>query len=136
MLNIVVYKNEVFKDYFIDTETGRITDKEGNVEPFGFAKTYLNWRKMPVHCIQAHSMYGYIKGYDTHHVNENKLDNSLSNLEYIPHGEHTRKTNHHRGVNPPAPTFEEALEFLNKLGIPLSSYSLGGRRAWKIRKIC
>ena len=43
-----------------------------------------------VHQIQIYSRYGYKKGYIVHHIDENILNNSLSNLRYITRSEHMR----------------------------------------------
>lgn len=53
----------------------------------------INGIKMHVHCIQVHTAFGYIEGWDVHHINGNKKNNYLGNLEYIPHDEHVRITN-------------------------------------------
>ena len=45
---------------------------------------------MFVHCIIAHTFYGYKPGYDIHHLDENKFNNSLSNLVYLTSEEHRR----------------------------------------------
>lgn len=45
---------------------------------------------MGVHRIQAYTAYGYKEGYDVHHLDENPLNNALSNLVYLTRCEHTR----------------------------------------------
>lgn len=95
MLNLVKFKDQVFPDYRIDTETAEIFDWNGNSLP-----TYKNHddRSMvkipglgavPVYQIQGNSFFEYKSGFDIHHKDFNKLNDALSNLDYIPHGEHT-----------------------------------------------
>ena len=38
----------------------------------------------------AHSFFGYKKGFDVHHLNQNKTDNRLQNLVYLTRSEHRR----------------------------------------------
>ena len=37
-----------------------------------------------------HTHYGWKQGYDIHHIDENKLNNSLSNLIYLTRSEHIK----------------------------------------------
>ena len=48
---------------------------------------------MEIHRIQVHTNLGYKKDYDIHHIDENKMNNSLSNLVYLTHSEHTKMHN-------------------------------------------
>ena len=95
---MIRYKNKVFWDYFIHPETGMITDSAGNVleekvSSRGRPYVIIDGISMHVHCIQAHTKYGYIKGYDVHHQDDNRLNNDLYNLAYIPKGIHASLTN-------------------------------------------
>ena len=90
---MIRFKDKILEDYFIDPETAVITNKNGVVQ-----KTYLNqgrlvFKKMCVHCIMAHTFFGWKPGYDVHHIDENKLNNSLSNLMYLTKSEHRRLHN-------------------------------------------
>ena len=49
---------------------------------------------MDVHCIQAHTKWGYNPDNDVHHKDDNKLNNALDNLDYsMSRSEHLSKTN-------------------------------------------
>lgn len=92
---MIRFKDQIFEEYSIDPVTAVITDKNG-VEQL--VKIYKNGRpyfkRMLVHCIMCHTFYGYKTGYDVHHLDENKLNNALSNLVYLTHEEHIRL--HHK----------------------------------------
>jgi len=95
---MIRYRNEVFWDYFIHPQTGMITDEFGNVveqhqDVRGYFFVRINSAQFIVHCIQAHTAWGYKEGFDVHHRDENKLNNDLYNLEYLPHGKHASLTN-------------------------------------------
>lgn len=92
---MIRFKDKIFEEYFIDPVTAVITDSNGVPQ-----KTYLHqgrveFKRMHVHCIQVHTHLGFKPGYDIHHLDENKLNNSLSNLVYLTHEEHRRL--HSRG---------------------------------------
>ena len=87
---MIRYKDRILEDYSIDPVTAVITDQNGVVQ-----KTYMIsgrpiFKGIGIHCIMAHTFYGYKPGYDVHHLDENKLNNALSNLVYLTHGEHRR----------------------------------------------
>ena len=88
---MIRYKDKTFEQYSICPATGDIFDaKTGVVQ-----ETYLHlgrpeFKRMFVHCIIAHTFYGYKPGYDIHHLDENKFNNSLSNLVYLTSEEHRR----------------------------------------------
>lgn len=96
---MIKFKDEVFWDYFIHPETGMITDEHGNVKTQhlydGYMWVFIHSNAMQVHCIQAHTAWGYTKGFDAHHRDGNKLNNDLYNLEYLPHEKHSSIT--HKG---------------------------------------
>lgn len=83
-------KDKTLDNYFID-ENGVITDKFGKVQ-----KTYINggrefFKKTRVHQIMMYTFYEWRDGkvWNIHHKDENKLNNSLSNLIYLTRAEHT-----------------------------------------------
>ena len=96
---MIRYKDKTFEQYSICPATGDIFDtKTGEVQ-----ETYLHlgrpvFRRMKVHCIMAHTFYGYKPGYDVHHKDKNKLNNSLSNLMYLTRAEHNSL--HHKDKHP------------------------------------
>lgn len=92
---IVLSKDKIIKDYFID-QNSVITDKNGNVQ-----KQYLDrgryWFKQQfVHKIMLNTFVGVKdKNFVVHHLDENPLNNKLSNLIYLTRKEHTHL--HHKG---------------------------------------
>ena len=50
----------------------------------------IYFKSMAIHKIQAHTHLCYKKGFDIHHIDKNKLNNSLSNLVYLTKSEHTK----------------------------------------------
>lgn len=86
MIKNVVYNNEVYEDYFIDSETSVITDKNGKIKHQSITNGYytvkINNEPKYVHRIMACTFKGYIKGLIVHHNDGNKLNNALSNLDY------------------------------------------------------
>lgn len=87
---MIRFKEKEFKEFNIDPVTAIITDQNGVVQ-----ETYMHqgrpvFKRMKIHQIMAHTFYGYKPGYDVHHLDENKLNNALSNLMYLAHDEHSR----------------------------------------------
>ena len=88
---MIKYKDKIFPDYFIDPVTAIITNSKGEVK-----ETKINecgrpcFHCMEIHKIQIHTHLGYKKGFDIHHIDKNKLNNSLSNLVYLTKSEHTK----------------------------------------------
>lgn len=95
---MIRYRDTILEDYFIDPLTAIITDKNGVVQNVFQTKAgYKIFKGLPVHKIQMHTNgdEGYVRGLVIHHVDEDKLNNALSNLKYITRSEHT--TLHHKG---------------------------------------
>lgn len=95
---MIRYKDKIFTDYFIDPVTAVITNSKGEVQKITIRKNGRPYFKgMSIHQIQIHTHIGYKQGYDIHHIDENKLNNSLKNLVYLTRNEHTKI--HHKGEN-------------------------------------
>ena len=88
---MIQYKDKIFPEYFIDPVTAIITNSKGEIQ-----KTKINeygrpcFHCMAIHRIQVHTHLGYKLGMDIHHLDENKLNNSLSNLVYLTRSEHAK----------------------------------------------
>lgn len=90
---MIKWRNKIIKNYKICPMTGQIFDeKTGEIQELYTVPTnaYLRFNGMPVHQIMMHtySIWGYVKGWDVHHKNENILDNKILNLDYISHEHH------------------------------------------------
>ena len=87
---MIKFKNKIFPDYFIDPVTAIITNSKGEIQETYIKGGRLYFKGMFIHKIQVHTHLGYKKGFDIHHLDENKLNNSLSNLVYLTHSEHSK----------------------------------------------
>lgn len=87
---MIRFKDKIFEDYYIDPITAQITDKNGVVQPLTKNYGRLYFKGMKVHQIMAHTYLGYKPKYEVHHLDENKLNNALSNLVYLTKENHTR----------------------------------------------
>lgn len=96
-LKMIKFRNKILEDYSIDPETAVITNSNGEIQEVKINKKgrpYFNC--MDIHKIQAHTYLGYKKGLSIHHLDGNKLNNSLSNLVYLTQNEHVSIHNHDR----------------------------------------
>ena len=94
---MIRYKDTILEDYFIDPITAIITNSKGEIQEVKINKNGRPYFKR--HCIhqwQVHTHIGYKEGYDIHHLDENKLNNALSNLAYLSRSEHTKIHNETR----------------------------------------
>ena len=88
---MIRYKDKISEDYFIDPVTAIITNSKGEIQ-----ETKINeggrpcFKGVGIHQWQVHTHLGYKKDYDIHHLDENKMNNSLSNLVYLSKSEHTK----------------------------------------------
>ena len=87
---MIRFRDTILEDYFIDPVTAVITNSKGEIQ-----RTYIKggrpyFKKYPIHHWQVHTHIGYKKEFDIHHIDENKLNNSLENLVYLTHSEHTK----------------------------------------------
>ena len=88
---MIQYKDKIFPEYFIDPVTAIITNSKGEIQKTTIHKNGRPFfHYMEIHRIQVHTHLGYKLGMDIHHLDENKLNNSLSNLIYLTHSEHAK----------------------------------------------
>jgi hypothetical protein len=92
---MIKINNTILENYFIDPETAIITDKNGIIQETRIKYGRRYWKKFPVYKYQMHTHVGYIPNMHIHHKDFNKLNDSLSNLEYLSNAEHTKI--HHKG---------------------------------------
>ena len=92
---MIRYKDTILEDFFIDPITAIITNSKGEIQKTYIKRGRAYFKSMAIHQIQIHTHIGYKKGYDIHHLDENKMNNSLSNLVYLTHSEHSKL--HHKG---------------------------------------
>ena len=83
-------KDIILENYFIDPVTAVITNSNGEVQKTKIKNGYACFKKHLVHQLQVHTNLGYKKDYVIHHIDENKMNNSLSNLVYLTPSEHNR----------------------------------------------
>ena len=87
---MIRFKDTILEDFFIDPITAIITNSNGEIQ-----ETYINqgrpyFKGHKVYEWQMHTYLGYKKDYDIHHLDHNKMNNSLSNLVYLTRSEHTK----------------------------------------------
>ena len=115
-----------YPQWLIDVEEGKIWSKKhkryvGSLNGFGYLQVPTNPSTKKLHRVIWECVNGEIpEGYEVHHIDENKLNNSIKNLELIEKGEHIR--NHKIGV----PRSEETK---NKISINNARCNLG-KKAW------
>lgn len=86
-----------FPQWLIDVEEGKIWSKKhkkfiGSLNDFGYLQVPTNPSSKKVHRIIWECVNGEIpKGYDVHHIDGNKENNSIYNLELKEKGEHIRE---------------------------------------------
>lgn len=97
---MIRFKDRVFEDYFIDPVTAVITDKQGTIlKPhlrYGRKCVSIHGIRMFVYQINAHTYYGYDNTKIIHHIDENKLNDSLDNLKYLTNSEHCSLHSHRK----------------------------------------
>ena len=91
---MIIFRDTILENYFIDPVTAVITNSKGEVQEISIHKDgRLFFKSMAIHQIQIHTHLGYKKGFDIHHLDGNKMNNSLSNLVYLTKSEHTKLHN-------------------------------------------
>ena len=87
---MICYKDTILENFFIDPVTAIITNSKGEVQNTYILNERPYFKGHGVHKWQAHTHYGWKEGMDIHHLDENKLNNSLSNLVYLTRNEHMK----------------------------------------------
>ena len=87
---MIRYKDTILEDFFINPETAIITNSKGEVQETHILNGRPYFKSMPIHVIQVHTHIGYKLGMDIHHLDKNKMNNSLPNLAYLTHAEHAK----------------------------------------------
>ena len=93
---MIKYKDIILEDYFIDPITAVITNSKGEIQKTCIQRGRAYFKGHAVHQWQVHTNLGYKKDYDIHHIDENKMNNSLSNLVYLTRSEHIKIHNETR----------------------------------------
>lgn len=93
-------RNRILENYSIDPVTAVITNDKGEVQKTSIHKDGRPYFKcMAIHKIQVHTHIGYKLGMDIHHLDENKMNNSLANLIYLTRNEHVKIHNETRAFS-------------------------------------
>ena len=87
---MIKYKDIILENYSIDPITAIITNSKGEIQKTHILNGRPYFKGMLIHEIQVHTKYGYKKGFDVHHIDENKMNNSIENLMYLTHSEHAK----------------------------------------------
>ena len=87
---MIRYKDTILEEFFIDPITADITNSKGEIQKTLIKNGYAYFKSMAIHKIQVHTHIGYKFGMDIHHIDENKMNNSLSNLVYLSKSEHMK----------------------------------------------
>lgn len=82
-------RDQLIEGYLID-ENAIIYDLKGNIQKkkLGPDGRYY-FKRQRVYVLVMHSHKGYLKGFQIHHLNEDKLDDRLENLVYLTISEHS-----------------------------------------------
>lgn len=87
---IVIGKDKVDQNFNILAD-GTITDLNGNIQECHLDRGRPYFKNVKLHKIQMWTNYGWRDGHtwNIHHLDENKLNNSLSNLVFMTRSEHS-----------------------------------------------
>ena len=93
---IILGKDKIDERYNID-DNGVITDLQGNIQELDNQQGRLRFKGVPIHQIVMYTKFEYRNGNDweIHHIDEDKLNNNINNLQYLTPSEHTKL--HHKG---------------------------------------
>ena len=87
---MIKFKDTILEDYFIDPVTAIITNSKGEVQKTYIIKGRPYFKKHSIHQLMVHTHVGWKKGLVIHHIDGNKMNNSLSNLTYLTSSEHAK----------------------------------------------
>ena len=87
---MIRYKDTILENYSIDPVTAIITNSKGEIQKTKIRDGRPYFKSQGIHEWQVHTHIGYKQGYDIHHIDENKLNNSLSNLVYLSKSQHAK----------------------------------------------
>ena len=87
---MIRYKDIILEDYFIDPVTAIITNSKGEIQKIKIKDGRPYFKGHKLHEWQVHTHYGWKQGMDIHHIDKNKMNNSLSNLVYLTRSEHMK----------------------------------------------
>ena len=87
---MIRFRNRTLEEFSIDPVTAIITNSKGEIQKTKIIDGRPYFKSMAIHVIQAHTHYGYKKGLVIHHLDKNKMNNSLSNLVYLTKSEHSK----------------------------------------------
>ena len=90
---MIRYKDIILEDYFIDPVTAIITNSKGEIQETKIKNGRPYFKNNLIHQWQVHTHYGWKQGMVIHHLDENKMNNSLSNLVYLTKSEHSKLHN-------------------------------------------
>ena len=96
---MICYKDTILENYFIDPITAVITNSKGEIQETYILNGRPYFKCHKVYEWQTHTHIGYKEGLVIHHIDHNKMNNSLSNLVYLTRNEHTKI--HAKGENHP-----------------------------------
>ena len=90
---MIRFRNRTLEEFSIDPVTAIITNSKGEVQSTYVIKGRPYFKHMPIHQIQVYTHVGWKKCLVVHHLDENKMNNSLSNLVYLTKSEHAKLHN-------------------------------------------
>lgn len=94
MIKELHFRGKVIKDYYINSETAEITNKDGLIKNVHIPKEGYPYiciganKSYPLHQLMGHTFLGYFKRCIIHHKDGDTFNNSLSNLQLMTLKEH------------------------------------------------
>ena len=89
-LKMIKFINKILENYSIDPVTAVITNSKGEIQETKIRDGRQYFKSHKLYEWQVHTHYGWKQGMDIHHLDENKMNNSLENLVYLTHSEHAK----------------------------------------------